>query len=143
VNQVDFSRQIVSANIKFAGRIASIDSDLEEPTTQLYRILLQNSALSPEVKNTAKTLAFKLARPKALSNTNSADFLQNITSTANLIADTIMGQNQNNDEKIQNIKETIVKEIVKTNTPFLDWSSIEELYKQARIDASEIKKDNK
>lgn len=139
VNQVDFAKQIVSANIKFAGRVSSLDSDLEEPTTQLYRILIDNSSLPVDVKNSAKSLLFKLPRPKALSNVNGTDFLQNITSMANLIADTLMGQNQNNDEKVQSVKEMVVREIVKSNTPFLDWGSIEELYEKAQIDVSKIK----
>jgi hypothetical protein len=143
VNQVDFAKQIVSANIKFAGRVSSLDSDLEEPTTQLYRILIENSSLPVDAKNAAKTMLFKLPRPKALSNVNGTDFLQNITSMANLIADTLMGQNQNNDEKVQSVKEMVVKEIVKSNTPFLDWGSIEELYHQAQIEVSKLKEKEK
>ena len=46
----DYAKSIVTANIKFAGRIATLQSDLEDPTTDLYKMLIASSTLDDALK---------------------------------------------------------------------------------------------
>ena len=46
----DYAKSIVTANIKFAGRVATLQADLEEPTTELYKKLIQTSTLDEDLK---------------------------------------------------------------------------------------------
>ncbi|WP_301067395.1 hypothetical protein, partial [uncultured Duncaniella sp.] len=63
----DYARSITSGNIKHATRVASFQTDLEEPTTKLYKILIANSNLPDDLKNKVLPhFAYKLPRPRVL-----------------------------------------------------------------------------
>jgi hypothetical protein len=138
INQVAFSRQIVSDNIRFAGRVSSLDSDLENSTTILYRNILKNSSISDELKTITDQIFFKLPRPKVISNTNNSEFLQTLQSAVQIIVDSYIGNNSNNDEKIQKIKEKMVKEIIIKNSPYLDWEDLNNIYKKVLIETNVV-----
>ena len=52
----DYAKSLVTANIKFAGRIATLQSDLEEATTDLYIRLIEDSSLDDDLKKKAEEL---------------------------------------------------------------------------------------
>jgi len=136
----EFAKQYVSANIKFAGRIASYQADLEETTTALYRKLIEHSTLSEQLKvQCSKGLYIKLPRPRVLVNGNNAEFLRTILETAGLIADTYLGQNNETNTELRN---KLVKEIVKANSPYFDWNEIEAIYKRLEAESSKPKESN-
>jgi len=140
VNQIDYAKQIESANIKFAGRVASLQSDLEEPTTKLYLILINNSTLSDELKSTlSQTFKFKLPRPQVLANSNNSDQLSTLYSMTQNIANVIYGEN-NNDETTPMKKDAFIKKFIMTKCSFLDWDEIENIAKACEMEID--KKEN-
>lgn len=138
----DFSRQIVSANIKFAGRVASLQSDLEEPTTLLYKRLCENSNLTDEQKAIClESLEVKLPRPRVLINSNNSEFISSLSQAAEAIADIKLGRDSvTDDTKIPNgvqIKEKLVLKLAMRDSPFLDWEEIAKLKEEAVLEVEE------
>jgi len=141
VNQIDYARQITSANIKWAGRTSSLQSDFEDPTTRLYRILIANSDLADELKTKClNNFAFKLPRPKALSNANNSDFLRTALENANTISEIKLGASANNDPENIKVKEELIRSIMKNEALFINWGEIDEMEKAARLKVEEDKK---
>lgn len=140
VNQADFAKQIVSANIKFAGRVSSLQADLESSTTDLYKILISNSQLSDDLKKKClSNFSYKLPRPKVLVNSNNSEFLQTLMSTAQTVTSIYLGDKANSDPAMASVKDEMVKNIVMQNAPFFDWNSVGDIYDTARITAAEKK----
>lgn len=144
----DFAKQLVSANIKFAGRIASLQSDLEEPTTLLYKKLCEHSNLTDDQKAIcAQSLEIKLPRPRVLVNSNNNEYVSGLIQTAEALAETALGRDTIADmEKNPNgtrIKELLILRIVKNDSPFIDWDELMEFKKEAELEAAEeiMKKD--
>ena len=140
----DFAKQIVSANIKFAGRIATLQSDLEEPLTLLYKKICENSNLSDKQKVIAsQSLKIKLPRPRVITNSNNGEYVQSIVGTAEAIADVAIGrETSTNTEVMPNgvqIKEGLIYEIVKDSAPFIDWEKIESSLEKLKMEFSEEK----
>lgn len=142
----DFAKQLVSANIKFAGRVASLQADLEEATTDVYKEICMNSNLTDEQKAIcAESLEIKLPRPRVLTNSNNNDYVQTIVQTAESIAEVVIGRDTLADtEKMPNgqqLKEKLMFNIVKKSAPFVDWEEIEEDFERIRIELDSIIKD--
>lgn len=140
----DFAKQLVSANIKFAGRISTLQSDLEEPTTSLYKKICENSTLNDEQKTiVAESLEIKLPRPRVLVNSNNGEYMQTIVQTAESIADVALGRDTIQDtEKSPNglkIKEALMYDITKDSSPFIDWERIEKIKERITLEYSQDK----
>nr|DAE00577.1 MAG TPA: Portal protein [Myoviridae sp. ctrf010] len=138
----DFAKQLVSANIKFAGRIASLQADLEEPTTLLYKKLCENSNLTDDQKAIcAQSLEIKLPRPRVLVNSNNSEYVSSIIQTAEALAETALGRDTLTDtEKNPNgtrIKEVLVLKIVKNDSPFIDWDELMQFKEDAELEVAE------
>ena len=135
----DFAKQLVSANIKFAGRVSSLQADLEEATTLLYKKICQNSNLSDEQKIICmQNLEIKLPRPRVLTNSNNGDYIQTLVSTAEAIADVVIGRDSaSNPDILKNgtvIKEKLMYDITKKSSPFIDWEDIDESMKRIMLE---------
>lgn len=144
VNQADFAKQIVSANIKFAGRISSLQADLEEPTSDLYKILIKNSDLDEELKKKClNSFYYKLPRPKVLTNANNSEYLSTLLSTAETVANIFMGQSGNDDPKSIKIKDELIKGVIIDNAPFFNWDNVNEIYEKAKIKIAKEEMDKK
>lgn len=140
-NTADFAKQIVSAHIKFAGRVHSYQSDLEESTTMLYRKLCRDSNLSDAQKAICEqSLSIQLPKPTAGSNANNSEFLSTITSNAEAIANLIIGQESvQNQDILKNgpvIKDKLMYSIAKDTAPFIDWTAYETEYKKIAMEYS-------
>ena len=138
----DFAKQLVSANIKFAGRVATLQSDLEGPTTELYRKLCLNSHLTEEQKAIcAQSLEIKLPRPRVLLNSNNSDYISNIVQVAEALADLILGRDSITNTELypngQRIKEKLMRLIVEHESPFFDWEEFDKMMKEAVLDVEE------
>lgn len=139
----DYAKSIVTANIKFAGRVASLQGDLEDPTTDLYKILLLNSNLDEELKNKAiQGLKFVLPRPKVLANQNISEYLSTIQQSAQMQSDIIFGTNgtDDNDPSLPKVKDEFIKMTVAENSPFIDWNAAEERRRKAVLSVKEKEK---
>ena len=138
----------MSANIKFAGRVATLQADLEEATTDMYKEICMNSNLTDEQKTIcAESLEIKLPRPRVLTNSNNSDYVQTIVQTAESIADVVIGRDTLSDaEKMPNgqrLKEKLMFNIVRKSAPFVDWEEIEQDLERIRIDLDSEIKDKK
>lgn len=134
----DLAKQYVSANIKYAGRIATHQADLEDPTTDLYKVLINNSTLPPKLKLICQNgLSVKLPRPKVLVNGNDSEFLRTIFETAGLIADVYLGESSNQgDAKKAELRNALVTEIIKMNSPYFDWEAVDNIYTKLEAETS-------
>ena len=138
----DFAKQLVSANIKFAGRVASLQADLEEPTTLLYKKICENANLTDEQKVIcAQSLEIRLPRPRVLVNSNNNEYVSNIIQTAEALAETALGRDSITDtEKSPNgvrIKELLILKIVKNDSPFIDWDELMQFKEEAELEVAE------
>lgn len=138
-DSADYAKSIVSAHIKYAGRIASYQADLEGPTTELYKVLIMNSNLDENLKAKAiNSFQFRLPRPKVISNSNIAEYLQTVQGSAQTEADIMFGTNfQNDDPNAAKIKDIYIKKTVIDNAPFIDWDSSETRRKDSILEAVE------
>lgn len=142
-NTIDFQKQIVSAHIKYAGHIANLQSDVEPALTTLYKKICVNSNLSDAQKLICEqSLTVTLPRPRALKNTNDAEFLDILTRSAESIADLKLGRDSVTNTEVfpngQMIKEKLMYRIAKQNAPYIDWDEIEEAEKESRLEISEF-----
>ena len=139
----DYAKSIVTANIKFASRIASLQADLEEATTELYKILIMGSNMREELKlKVIRSFKFSLPRPKVLSNQNIADYLQTIQGSAQTQADIMYGQNADEQANpdLPKEKDRFIKNTIIENAPFIDWKAAQERMENARLEIIEEKR---
>lgn len=133
----DYSRSLITANIKQASRVAYLQSDLEDPTTDLYKALLAGSTLNDDLKKKAiNSIEFKLARPKVLSNANIAEYIDVLDRSAETFANTWLGQDPQISGKkdAEKIKLKFKKKYIIRNAPFLDVDGIEEDFREAVLE---------
>lgn len=128
----DVARKVVSDNITVAGRVASLQSDFEKPTTELYRAIIEDSDMDEVTKAKASTMKFKLPRPRILTNQNNSEFLQTAIQEAQSVADVLIGQNSN-DESDAALKDEFIAMQLEDSIPFIDWNKKRELLAQAKI----------
>lgn len=121
VNDLQFSRQVVSSSIQYAGFVGSLQIDLEEPTTELYRTLLNYSNLSEECRNAIPHVKIELPRPKVLSNTNNGENVRVAKELADIIGELYYGQ-EVKPEDIES-KAKFVLETCKELLTFYDWAA--------------------
>lgn len=135
----DYARSITSGNIKHATRVASFQTDLEEPTTKLYKILIANSNLPDDLKNKVLPhFAYKLPRPRVLANANMGEYVSTMQQTAESMANITFGQNP--DEETQAIREQYIKETCIDYLPFIDWRENEARIERAKEAIAQKKK---
>ena len=135
----DYARSITSGNIKHATRVASFQTDLEEPTTKLYKILIANSNLPDNLKNKVLPhFAYKLPRPRVLANANMGEYVSTMQQTAESMANITFGQNP--DEETQAIREQYIKETCIDCLPFIDWRENEARIERAKEAIAKKKK---
>lgn len=135
----DYAKSIVTANIKSARRVASLDSDLEEATTLLYKALLKTSSLPDDIKNKAiNSFQFKLARPKVLTNSNMSDYLSQVEQITRSIATLYLGENDDNEDQTKT-RQLFTKKLAADMLPFISWDKYEDLLQQSAIEVASKK----
>jgi hypothetical protein len=138
-NQADFSRAFTTAHVGFAGIVAGLQADLEEPLTALYKRIIENLDIDDRLKILASnTVEVKLPRPKALSVTSSNEIIESSARFAEQFTNLRYGEvNDDNKEFIQEVRYNIVK----NNAPFIDWTALEELADNIKMEKSKIVND--
>lgn len=133
----DYAKSLVTANLKFAGRVAAFQSDLEEATTDLYKALLSSSSLEESIRNKAvNSLKFKLSRPRVLTNANMADYLSQVEQVTRSIANMYLGENDETPEDGR-VRTEFIKNLAADMLPFISWSKYEEMLKSSKIKVTE------
>ena len=132
----DYAKSLVTANIKFAGRIATFQSDLEDPTTDLYKSLIATSNLADDLKKKViPTFQFKLCRPKVLTNSNMADYLSQMESITTSLARMYLGDNDA-DDKAADVRRRFGQEIAMQLLPFVSWGEFEAILEKIKVEAA-------
>lgn len=133
----DYAKSLVTANLKFAGRVAAFQSDLEEATTDLYKALLSSSSLEESIRNkAANSLKFKLSRPRVLTNANMADYLSQVEQVTRSIANMYLGENDETPEDGK-VRTELIKNMAADMLPFISWNKYEEMLKSSRVKVTE------
>ena len=133
-SNVDIAKKVVSDNIRVAGRVASLQSDFEKPTSELYRCLLEDSDLEDNLKSqVVGTLNFKLPRPRILANQNDSEALNTAYQNAQTIVNVLLGENGGMDEEQDEIKRILTRKIVEDSVPYVDWDKMDELHNAAIV----------
>ena len=133
----DYAKSLVTANLKFAGRVAAFQSDLEEATTDLYKALLSSSSLEESIRNKAvNSLKFKLSRPRVLTNANMADYLSQVEQVTRSIANMYLGENDETPEDGR-VRTEFIKNMAADMLPFISWSKYEEMLKSSKVKVTE------
>lgn len=139
---VNVAKRVVSDNVRVAGRVASLQSDFEPATTELYRVLIQDSDMDESLKSAlVNSLQFKLPRPRILANQNNSEALGTAYQNAQTIADIKLGQDTG-DEEMAKRRTKFIEGIVRRETPYLQWNELDAIYEKAQIDvvAEDVKK---
>ena len=133
----DYAKSLVTANLKFAGRVAAFQSDLEEATTDLYKALLSSSSLEESIRNKAvNSLKFKLSRPRVLTNANMADYLSQVEQVTRSIANMYLGENDETPEDGK-VRTEFIKNLAADMLPFISWNKYEEMLKSSKVKVTE------
>lgn len=135
-NQADFSRAFTTAHVGFAGIVAGLQSDLETPLTALYKRIIENLDIDERLKTLASnTLEIKLPRPRALSVQSSNEILENTARFAEQFTNLKYGEvTDENKDFVQAVRYAIVK----SNAPFIDWTALEELADNVKMEKEKI-----
>ena len=137
----DYAKSLVTANIKFAGRIATLQSDLEDATTELYIRLIENSSLDDDLKARAiRGFKFSLPRPKVISNSNMSDYLSSMQQVAGTLADLYIGQDDGKDPNYQAIRDIFIRDTVIDHLPIIDWDAAKARLENAKLEVIKKKK---
>ena len=135
----DYAKSLVTANIKFAGRCASLQSDLEEPTTEFYKALIETSGLNEDLKGKViNGFEFKLARPRVLANMNMSDYVSQLDGLARQLATLFLGENPEG-EDAEKVRQYFIKQVSTKLLPFIQWDEFEEIVREAKINVSKEK----
>lgn len=135
-NQADFSRAFTTAHVGFAGIVAGLQADLEDPLTALYKRIIENLDIDDRLKVLASnTIEIKLPRPRALSVTSSNEILESSTRFAEQFTNLRYGEpTDDTKDFIQEVRYNIVK----SNAPFIDWTALEELADEVKMSKGKI-----
>lgn len=132
-SDVNIARKVVSDNVQVAGRVASLQADMEGPTTELYRALIQDSDMSDTDKTALLNMKFKLPRPRILANQNTNEALGIAMQNAQTIANVIVGEDASEEDDMLR-KRFIISRITRNETPYLDWTELDRITDEANID---------
>lgn len=139
-NQADFSKAYTTAHLGFAGSVAGWQTDLEEPTTTLYKKIIENLDIDDDIKQRVLPLfKFKLPRPKTLSALNNTESLSNATQIAETYTQLKYGEIDQNDDHQKEVINKVKLEIVKDQTPFIDWERFDDIAKEAELSIDNVK----
>ena len=135
-SDVNVARKIVSDNVKVAGRVATLQTDLEKPTTQLYNALIEDSDMDDDMKTRLKSgLQFKLPRPRVLANQNNSEALNTAYQNAQVIANILLGEDATEPDDMK-LKQRLIEKLTRDDTPFIQWSDIDKKLEQSRTEVT-------
>lgn len=136
-NQADFAKAFTTAHIGLAGEVANWQSDFEDPTTKLYKRIIEDLDIDEDIKKRVlPVFQFTLPRPRALASQNSADAIGVAQNLADSYIALKYGEvKEDNAEPIRAVKEALIKEI----TPSIPWNKFDTIAEQAYLEAIEVK----
>lgn len=140
--QADFAKSITSAHAGFAGIIINLQSDLEVPTTKLYKKIVETLDIPDNIKKSVKhSLKFRLPRPKYASVQTSMESLQNAIQYADTL--NLLKYGDQIPEEYQDVAREAKFKIVRDRATCIDWNEVDETYKEKEAEFTKIKDDVK
>lgn len=138
INEADYAKTLTMANSKFVGRVVNFQLDLNDSTTEFYKKIIKFSNIAiPE--NALLDFEFVYNPPKTLNNMNMADMISNADVVINAAIKAITGENAEQTDDNNRIKDKIYNELFRKFMPMLDWNDIDNSYKNAKIEIAEEK----
>ena len=133
------------ANSKFLSRVISYQLDFNTGLTDLYRKLIKFSKTTNIDENRINDFYYVLNKPKTLNTTNSNDLISNADQVATAIVKILTGENSEQTEDDNKVKDLLYKAVIKDMLPMFDWNKLDETYKSVKIEAAQaatVKKAN-
>lgn len=142
INEADYAKTLTMANSKFVGRVISYQLDLNEPITELYQkvIAFSNTSIPDEM---IEQFEFTFNPPKTLNTMNLSDVLNNTDQVVSYMIKIITGENADQTQDSNRIKDKVYKILAKKYLPMLDWADAEEAIKDAKIEITKEDADAK
>lgn len=144
IGQSDFAKGFETGNIKFASNVASYQIDFEEPITQLYQALVDNSELSDNVKDQVRgKFNFHFPRPKVLAVSNNSENLQTLQSLITSLVQIYFGEDTTTIPKFEAKKTQFTKIASRKYAPYINWDEFDAIYNEAceKVDENQASED--
>lgn len=141
INEADYAKTLQMGNAKFLGRVVSYQIDINECVTEMYKKILTHSTDIPA--ETISKLVFKLSTPSALDSVNMADLVSNVENNVQFVIKAITGENAEQGEEDNIVKDLLFQKLAKQKLSAFDWELIEDMYKDAVLEAGKIREDKK
>lgn len=138
LDEIEFATIIAQANIKSMRRCISIQTDFNDPITQLYTNIVKysNTQLIPE--KVLESMKMTLRKPRMTNNNYQADSISVVQSTVTAMLDTVMkGQNTQLTELDEFVREELICDMTMELTPSLPWNQVLTKMESAVIKAKE------
>lgn len=140
VGQTDFAKGFETANIKYANRVASLQADLEDPTSELYDRLIQASTLTDDQKRELKGhVHYRLKRPTVLAVNNSSEQMGTLQNLTQIIASAEYGDDQGQDPIKDKERAIFTRKFMRKYATYIDWAEVEMLKDEAKAENDQIK----
>ena len=139
LNEADFAKSIEMANTKFVSRVVSLQMDFNTSLTKLYQMLLVYSAGVSEQE--AVKLSYQLQPPKSSANNVKTEMTSNAQSYLEFLKLVMFGPQADQNPDLPDVIMEFNKLVLKDYLPNIDIDHLDELLKQAKINAKEKKVD--
>lgn len=136
VNEADYAKTLVMANAKFVGRVISYQHDFNAGLTELYKKLMRYCTNIPE--ESISSFKFTLASPKSLNNMNLTDLITNADSVAAFVIKTVTGEQADQTEDDNKLKDILFNKIVREYLPMIQWNKMDEYYEESKLELAEF-----
>lgn len=134
INEADYAKTLVMANAKFMARVVSLQMDFNPSITELYKKIIRYSSNSiPE--DVIDTFEFTLNPPRAINAMNMMDIINNAEQVVAYMLKSITGENANQSDIDNVVKDAMFLELSKEMLPMLPWSLAEKMFEEASVKA--------
>lgn len=124
------------ANSKFLARVISLQIDLNEPTTQLYKLLIKHSNISIS-EEAIDSFEFKFNTPKTLNTNNLGDLINNTDVVVNAAIKASTGESADQSNDDNRLKDRLYNRLFRKMLPMIDWTMVDEEYRNAKLELAE------
>ena len=135
-NEIEYARMFTSANIKHLRACMSIQSDVNDSITELYRKVAQYEGVSSINSDILDSMEIRLKKPKTIQNNLSADSVGSVVSTVEQMIAIYLGGSANGlTPKQEILKDEMIRRIVQDRTPDLPWELLRSVADELNIQA--------
>ena len=138
MNEADYAKTIEQNNSKFNGRVVNYQLDLNPCITNMYKMIMRYSSELPD--NVIDGFNFILDPPKTVNVNTKAELLNNFQTNAEFLTqlfyeDPSQSMDPNLQLKIREFRKLLVKDML----PMFNLEELEEMVKEANLNAQEIR----